>query len=245
MIVNGGEVFPVTDDPELLAALRHQDSEGMGSRELGQFAAEHLGLQPPRLDGANQVPDIVEIWLPGADEGILVWGLHDVPEADPEDDFDPTGAGWESTGWTADGWTPPPWMRLTYTAGDENVVKLCHSHHETIEAFRQFKRDTQRHGRLRVEVESDGALHVDISAEGDFLAMQYVNRARTWLAVSPPPVRDDDTLRHLVAWYTALETREPVPESARIPWSAVEGVLEELIEAPETPPGSVSWVRAS
>lgn len=94
MIINGIEVFPVTDDPEQLAALRSKDSEGLGSRELGLYAAEELGIQPPRRDAANEVPDIVEVWPPDAEEGILVWGLHDAPETDPNDDYDETGAGW-------------------------------------------------------------------------------------------------------------------------------------------------------
>jgi hypothetical protein len=85
VIVNGVEIYPVTDDPEQLAALEERDREGAGSKELGIFAAEELGIRPPRLDGANRIPDIVQIWPPDAEEGIWAWGLHEAPEADPEE----------------------------------------------------------------------------------------------------------------------------------------------------------------
>ncbi|MCC3762591.1 hypothetical protein K3N28_05845 [Glycomyces sp. TRM65418] len=86
----------VTDDPTLLEALRARDEAGVDSRELGRFAVEELGIEPPRRRSDGSVPSIVMQWPPGSDfegPGTPVWAL-DLGETDPDDDRDETGSGW-------------------------------------------------------------------------------------------------------------------------------------------------------
>ncbi|MFG3338554.1 hypothetical protein [Glycomyces sp. NPDC048151] len=94
MIINDVEYFPVTDDPAMLNALNAKDGI-LGSVELGRYAVDELGLTPPqmRLDGS--VPAIVLVWDMEAGRGYLVWDVHEMPEADPDDDYNPDATGWE------------------------------------------------------------------------------------------------------------------------------------------------------
>lgn len=81
---DGIEYFPVTSDPQLSDQLRQQWDSGCSSRALAEFAAG-LGLTPPEHPEGAALPKIVEVWPPGVEEGLLVWDVHQMEEADPEE----------------------------------------------------------------------------------------------------------------------------------------------------------------
>lgn len=96
VIIDGIEYFPVSDDPAILNMLDEKHGV-LGSQELGQFAAQALGLEPPKLHGDGSTPAIVLIWPMEAGHGIWVWDVHEMPEADP-DDFNESGSDWSGEG---------------------------------------------------------------------------------------------------------------------------------------------------
>jgi hypothetical protein len=80
-MVDETESYPATGNPEKMAQLRIRWKGGTGSAALAEFAVS-LGLEPPRYLTYGGLPKIVEIWPPGAEEGVLEWDLHDIPEGD-------------------------------------------------------------------------------------------------------------------------------------------------------------------
>jgi hypothetical protein len=92
------EQSAVTDNPELLDALYSKCGE-VDSEELGRYAVEELGIEPPLRYEDGGVPGIVREWAIGEDSdhpGVLVWALESEEQA--EDDYDETGSGWYDHG---------------------------------------------------------------------------------------------------------------------------------------------------
>lgn len=74
MIYDGIEYFPVTEDAKILEQLRLR--EDMDSRKLGEYAFS-LGLRPPNHTDGDQIPEVVHVFPPDDDEGVLVWDIFE------------------------------------------------------------------------------------------------------------------------------------------------------------------------
>lgn len=119
--------YQVTNDPELLAALHARDEAGIDSQALGKYAVEELGIEPPRRLADGSAPSIVMEWQDADFDGpgVPVWAL-DMGEADSDDDYDPTGSGWESAGWSP---APSP-ADATYIVHYDVVYEPVHQAEE-------------------------------------------------------------------------------------------------------------------
>ncbi|WP_025275002.1 hypothetical protein [Haloglycomyces albus] len=96
MKIGGTNYYPVEASEEQLADLHEKNADWWGSKELGEYGVNELGLTPPKLLADGSPPAITGVWLADDDRMLLVWGLH-FEEGDPKDGSDvDVSEGWDS-----------------------------------------------------------------------------------------------------------------------------------------------------
>lgn len=163
---------PVEADPETLAHLLDRLDADLDSRELAEYART-LGLEPPHDPPGYQGWAIIEKFPDDDfDHGVLYWwGPEEDHAEEPRSSNNPGGVNAPSA--IDQIWQWP--LELKLTAPTENIVVLCHNHHQAVDALDGVGQGTD----MPFVVQAKFMKRAD-SPELDFVATEEPEQLQYW-----------------------------------------------------------------